>query len=733
MSELPTIVTRAQAGDLSAYEEIVRQFQDMAVGYAYSLLGDFQLAEDAAQEAFLQTYTDLSHLNEPAAFPGWFRKVVYKHCDRFRRKKRLPLSSLDSAGEVPSGEPSPEEHLGMKERREQVIAAIQTLPEKERTVITLYYISDFSQKEVAAFLEVPVSTVGYRLHAARKKLKERMLSMVEDAFNEHAPSRDDSFVNRTGINNAAQAGDVERVRQILAAQPDLVNSMHPVHTDRRPIHFAARNGHADVVRVLLEYGADPVQGAFPNRETSSPLFIARDRGYTDVVEMIEQWLHEQRGSTPAGEAFCRLVASSDSSEVLAALDTDPALINATDTNGATPLHHAVLRQAPSLVIDLIDRGADIDYRSTNEARPIHHALRRPRAGPEVKPGQLASSAIIAGILLARGAENDIWVASALGDRDRMEALLVEDTSAANSFCGPTFSFQSYAHPLTIAAQNGDVEAARLLLDNGADPNVTRERSDFVEIGAPLWFAAKNSDMEMAELLIERGADVNTKLYAFSPAVSNLDGNKSEEMLSLLYRHGATQSIGEYASCGNVAVVVEMLQEHPDQAPQALHSAMFGGHVDIIEIALRHNPDLTEENWFEVLYFAMSYFNKRHLKAIQAILLHGVSPNVRGRENHTLLQRVSIDILRIPDEERLSLACLLVEAGADLDARDDELQSTALGWAACYGRKNLVEYFLERGASLHLPDDKPWATPLARAERQGHVEVAEILRRHGAKQ
>ena len=248
--------------------------------------------------------------------------------------------------------------------------------------------------------------------------------MAEDAPNEQTPSRDDSFFNRTGINNAAQAGDLSRVRQILAAQPDLVNGMHPVHTDRRPIHFAARNGHLDVVRVLLEYGADPVQGAFPNRETSSPLFIARDRGHMDVVEMIEQWLKEQRGTTPAGETFCRLVASSDLSEVLAALDTDPALINATDTNGATPLHHAVLRQAPSLVIDLIDRGADIDSRSTSEARPIHHALRRPRTGPEVKTGPLVSSAVIAGILLARGAENDIWVASALGDRDRMEALLV---------------------------------------------------------------------------------------------------------------------------------------------------------------------------------------------------------------------------------------------------------------------------------------------------------------------
>ena len=58
---------RAQAGDLAAYDAVVRRFQDMAVGYAYSLVGDFHLAEDAAQEAFIEAYLDLNKLQEPAA------------------------------------------------------------------------------------------------------------------------------------------------------------------------------------------------------------------------------------------------------------------------------------------------------------------------------------------------------------------------------------------------------------------------------------------------------------------------------------------------------------------------------------------------------------------------------------------------------------------------------------------------------------------------------------------
>ena len=68
--DLASLVVRAQTGDRTAYDGIVRRFQDMAVGYASSLLGDFHLAEDAAQEAFVGAWTELPRLREPEAFPG---------------------------------------------------------------------------------------------------------------------------------------------------------------------------------------------------------------------------------------------------------------------------------------------------------------------------------------------------------------------------------------------------------------------------------------------------------------------------------------------------------------------------------------------------------------------------------------------------------------------------------------------------------------------------------------
>ena len=83
------LVRLGQAGDAEAFAELVRVYQDLAVAYATSILGDYHLAEDAAQDSFVEAYRSLTALREPAAFGAWFRRVVFKHCDRLMRRKRL--------------------------------------------------------------------------------------------------------------------------------------------------------------------------------------------------------------------------------------------------------------------------------------------------------------------------------------------------------------------------------------------------------------------------------------------------------------------------------------------------------------------------------------------------------------------------------------------------------------------------------------------------------------------
>ncbi|MCE5324125.1 RNA polymerase sigma factor [bacterium] len=187
-------LVRAQQGDLAAFDAVVKQFQGMAVGYAYSILHDFQLAEDAAQEAFIQAYMDREMLREPQAFPAWLRKLVFKQCDRITRKKRVSTTPLDDNVDLHIASPTLLETVERQETQKVVLSAVDTLPEDQRIATMLYYIDGYSLSEVGEFLDVPAHTIKSRLHCARAKLRNKMIGLVEETLKQNAPG--ENFHNR---------------------------------------------------------------------------------------------------------------------------------------------------------------------------------------------------------------------------------------------------------------------------------------------------------------------------------------------------------------------------------------------------------------------------------------------------------------------------------------------------------------------------------------------------------
>src|SRR5689334_8334189 len=133
------LVHAAQTGDERAFAALVAAFQDVAVAYATSLTGDYHLGEDATQEAFVDAYLALASLREPAAFPSWFRRIVFKHCDRITRRKQHGLTSLAAALDIQSPEPSPHEVLEHRETRHELRSAIATLSVAEQRAVLLFY------------------------------------------------------------------------------------------------------------------------------------------------------------------------------------------------------------------------------------------------------------------------------------------------------------------------------------------------------------------------------------------------------------------------------------------------------------------------------------------------------------------------------------------------------------------------------------------------------------------
>lgn len=176
------LVEASQRGESGAYSALVKRTQHMALAYAFSQLGDFHQAQDVVQDAFVTAHAQLHRLKHPAAFAGWLRTIVHYGCQRIFRHR--PLLSLAQAPEQIEHD-QPAELVEQAEASRTLQAAIKTLSPHHRTIVTLYYLEELSQREVASFLSIPASRVNNILHEARKQLKRRLKTMSTDTFQAH--------------------------------------------------------------------------------------------------------------------------------------------------------------------------------------------------------------------------------------------------------------------------------------------------------------------------------------------------------------------------------------------------------------------------------------------------------------------------------------------------------------------------------------------------------------------
>lgn len=165
-----------------AFGQLVEQFQGEIYGRAYRILKDVQLAQDATQETFIAAYQHLAQLRQADAFSAWLHQILRTQCNRIHRKKTWPIFPLEAHHEVDSSELDPAVVVESYDVRATVLAAIETLPEHERVVVQLFYLQDFSLKEVADRLKVPLTTVKKRLQYAREHLRERMERIERGLF-----------------------------------------------------------------------------------------------------------------------------------------------------------------------------------------------------------------------------------------------------------------------------------------------------------------------------------------------------------------------------------------------------------------------------------------------------------------------------------------------------------------------------------------------------------------------
>lgn len=166
------LVARAKAGDLEAFDQVMRLHERQVLGTALRLLGNLEDAQDAAQEVFLRLYKSLNRLPDVQQMKGWLYRVTVNVCNDMHRQRRRrhwePLSGPDPA----SSHPDPELAWTQQERGQLVEMALKTLPAKERAAVVLRDVQGLSTREVAQILGSSEVTVRSQICVARAKLKK---------------------------------------------------------------------------------------------------------------------------------------------------------------------------------------------------------------------------------------------------------------------------------------------------------------------------------------------------------------------------------------------------------------------------------------------------------------------------------------------------------------------------------------------------------------------------------
>jgi len=167
---------RASAGDEDAFASIVRRHENMVFSIAWHVLRDRTLAEDLAQEVFLQLYRDIREIESERHLVFWLRKVASHRCiDAVRRRHILPVP-IEEVGEI-HGEDTVRDLL-LERRIRNVIA---TLPPQQRVAIALRYQEDLDPREIAEIMEQPLNTVKSHLRRALATLRTELGSEEDEA------------------------------------------------------------------------------------------------------------------------------------------------------------------------------------------------------------------------------------------------------------------------------------------------------------------------------------------------------------------------------------------------------------------------------------------------------------------------------------------------------------------------------------------------------------------------
>ena len=180
------LVEQTCEGNTEAFAVLVQRYQNLICSIAYSLVGDFVVSEDIAQEAFIAAWKDIGSLKEPEKFKPWLCAITRNKSLNTNRKKK-PLLSQDMEQAPHESTHLPEQQAMIDDENEFIWKTLSSLPVQYREPLVLYYRQEQSVAEVASLLDLSTDAVKQRLARGRAMLKSELLASIGTRIRETAP------------------------------------------------------------------------------------------------------------------------------------------------------------------------------------------------------------------------------------------------------------------------------------------------------------------------------------------------------------------------------------------------------------------------------------------------------------------------------------------------------------------------------------------------------------------
>lgn len=173
------IVHRAQAGDRSAYGELVRRFGAVVYAVAMTRLGNPSEAEEVAQEVFIHSMTKIRQLRDVRCFPGWLRQIADRLAlGRLARRRTVVDGRPGILDDVPDKQVNPLDQLVRTEEQRRLRTTLRELNPLDRAMLEAFYLRSRSLRQMSKDFAAPIGTIKRRLHTARGRLRQRLQALA---------------------------------------------------------------------------------------------------------------------------------------------------------------------------------------------------------------------------------------------------------------------------------------------------------------------------------------------------------------------------------------------------------------------------------------------------------------------------------------------------------------------------------------------------------------------------